>query len=66
MTDRARRPRNEDAVAIGRVADATVAVVCDGVSTSTRADSAAIAAVESAIVELLDALRGGAEPAEAS
>ncbi|WP_207786420.1 protein phosphatase 2C domain-containing protein, partial [Micromonospora globispora] len=66
MTDRARRPRNEDAVAIGRVAGATVAVVCDGVSTSTRADTAATAAVESAIEELLDALRGGADPAEAS
>ncbi|PWU44141.1 serine/threonine protein phosphatase [Micromonospora globispora] len=66
VTDRARRPRNEDAVAIGRVAGATVAVVCDGVSTSTRADTAATAAVESAIEELLDALRGGADPAEAS
>jgi serine/threonine protein phosphatase PrpC len=66
VTDRAHRPRNEDAVAIGRTADARVAVVCDGVSTSIRADTAAQAAAEAAIGELLDALAGGADPAEAS
>ena len=66
VTDRARRPRNEDAVAIGRFGAATAAVVCDGVSTSSRADTAATAAAEAAIEELVDALRAGADPVEAT
>jgi serine/threonine protein phosphatase PrpC len=61
VTDRGRHRRhNEDALAIGRVNGAdpglTVAVVCDGVSTSSRADAAAHAAVDAAIGVLLDVL----------
>ncbi|GAB3806857.1 PP2C family protein-serine/threonine phosphatase [Micromonospora zhanjiangensis] len=66
VTDRANRRRNEDAVAIGRTATARVAVVCDGVSTSARADTAAQAAAEAAVATLLTALTAGADPAEAS
>jgi serine/threonine protein phosphatase PrpC len=53
VTDRARRRRNEDAVAIGRAGLATVAVVCDGVSSSSRADAASHAAVEAGIAAVL-------------
>jgi serine/threonine protein phosphatase PrpC len=61
VTDRGRhRKHNEDALAIGRVNGVdpglTVAVVCDGVSTSSRADAAAHAAVDAAIAALLDVL----------
>ncbi|WP_213454291.1 PP2C family protein-serine/threonine phosphatase [Rhizomonospora bruguierae] len=66
VTDKARRPRNEDAVAIGRHGDTTVAIVCDGVSTSTRADTASHAAVEAGMHALLGALADGADAAEAS
>jgi PPM family protein phosphatase len=68
------RRHNEDALAIGRVNGAgipaaaaagsaqrpglTVAVLCDGVSTSSRADAAAHAAVDAAIAVLLDVLSG--------
>lgn len=55
VTDRGhRRRRNEDAVAIGERRGAAMAVVCDGVSTSSRADAAALAAVEAGIRALLD------------
>jgi serine/threonine protein phosphatase PrpC len=57
------RGRNEDALAIGRLDEAgsgvTVAVVCDGVSTSPRGDAAARAAVDAAIVVMLDMLARG-------
>ena len=64
ITDRGTmRGRNEDALAIGRLDDGgsavTVAVVCDGVSTSTRGDVAARAAVDAAIVVMLDMLARG-------
>jgi PPM family protein phosphatase len=66
-TDRGhRRRRNEDAIAIGRTADAMVAVVCDGISTSTDPDTAATVAVGAAVDALLVALDGGADPAEAT
>jgi PPM family protein phosphatase len=63
VTDRGRhRKHNEDALAIGRVNGVTpgltVAVVCDGVSTSSRADAAAHAAVDAAMAVLLDVLAG--------
>jgi PPM family protein phosphatase len=68
VTDRGRHRRhNEDALAIGRIdPDTAVAVVCDGVSTSSRADAAAHAAADSAIIALLDALSDGASAEEAT
>ncbi|HEY8474564.1 MAG TPA: protein phosphatase 2C domain-containing protein [Natronosporangium sp.] len=66
VTDKGRhKQRNEDAVAIGRVGDATIAVVCDGVSTSIRADEASHAGVDAAIAALGTALSGGEPPAQA-
>jgi serine/threonine protein phosphatase PrpC len=57
VTDRGhRRRRNEDAIAIGERRGAVIAVVCDGVSTSSRADAAALAAVEAGIRALLDSV----------
>jgi serine/threonine protein phosphatase PrpC len=57
------RGRNEDALAIGRFdgdgSGVTVAIVCDGVSTSPRGDTAARAAADAAIVVLLDMLARG-------
>ncbi len=60
-----RRARNEDSMAFGTVlgADApptVVAVVCDGVATSDRADNASQLAVDEATGVLLDAVLEGA------
>ncbi|HET8680653.1 MAG TPA: protein phosphatase 2C domain-containing protein [Micromonosporaceae bacterium] len=67
VTDRGlRRRRNEDAVVVGRAGGASAAVVCDGVSTSTRADAAAHGAAEAGLTALLAALARGADPAEAT
>lgn len=66
VTDRARRQRNEDAVTLGRTETASVAVICDGVSTSRRSDVAAHAAAETGIASILAALRDGVEPATAT
>lgn len=67
VTDRGRRkPRNEDAMAVGRYGSATVAVVCDGVSSSTRPEEAAVAAVERGVETLLDSLASGADPRSAT
>ncbi|WP_422769667.1 PP2C family protein-serine/threonine phosphatase [Plantactinospora sp. WMMC1484] len=60
MTDRARRRRNEDAVTVGRLGRTIAAVICDGVSTSLRADLAAHAAAESGLTATLSGLAGGA------
>jgi serine/threonine protein phosphatase PrpC len=64
VTDRGRHRRhNEDAFAIGWVdGPIAVAVVCDGVSTSSRADAASHAAVDAAIAVLLDELADGPAP----
>jgi serine/threonine protein phosphatase PrpC len=57
VTDLGRcRDRNEDAVAIGRVDTATVAVVCDGVSSSPRSETAAVAAARAGVTDLLRTL----------
>ena len=66
VTDRARRRRNEDAFAIGTLAGSTIGVVCDGVSTSARADTAAHAAVDAAMAAILTALADGAGPEAAT
>ena len=66
-----RRARNEDSMAYGTVvgADAppaVVAVVCDGVATSDRADSASQRAVDEAVGVLLDAVLEGGDPEAAT
>ena len=66
-----RRARNEDSMAFGTVlgADApptVVAVVCDGVATSDRADSASQHAVDEATGVLLDAVLENGDPAAAT
>ncbi|WP_285664165.1 protein phosphatase 2C domain-containing protein [Actinorhabdospora filicis] len=59
-TDRGpRRKRNEDALAIGRFGNTTVAVVCDGVASATQSDDAALAATETGIRVVLDELAAG-------
>jgi serine/threonine protein phosphatase PrpC len=71
VTDRGlRHHRNEDAMALA-VAEraggpATVAVVCDGVSSSQRPDEAALAAAQAAVRVLLAGVRTGGDLAEAS
>ena len=71
VTDRGlRHQRNEDAMALGseQTPDGlvVVAVVCDGVSSSARPDEASHAAVQAALPVLLEAVRNGADLAEAS
>jgi PPM family protein phosphatase len=56
ITDLGRfRNHNEDAMAIGRVDTATVAVVCDGVSSSPRSETAAVAAARAGATDLVRA-----------
>ncbi|GAA4261199.1 hypothetical protein GCM10022255_092910 [Dactylosporangium darangshiense] len=54
-----RHHRNEDAVAIGVLDGAVAIVVCDGVSSSSRPDTASHAAADAAIAALLDGLADG-------
>lgn len=66
-TDRGRQKhRNEDALAIARLGSSAIAVVCDGVSSSSRADSAAQAAVDTGLAALLAALESGASATAAT
>ncbi|MFQ6146280.1 PP2C family serine/threonine-protein phosphatase [Streptomyces seoulensis] len=65
-----RHHRNEDAFALGRTAlpdgtAASVAIVCDGVSSATRPDEASLAASRTANESLLTALARGAHPQQA-
>jgi len=60
------RRRNEDAAAVGHTDTAAAAVVCDGVSTSTRSETAARIAVDTGIRTLLDALSRGLNPHSAT
>ncbi|MGR4878995.1 protein phosphatase 2C domain-containing protein [Streptomyces sp. LARHCF249] len=65
-----RHHRNEDAFAVAATAlpdgsAATVAIVCDGVSSASRPDEASAAAAAAANESLLDALPRGAHPQEA-
>ncbi|QKW27575.1 protein phosphatase 2C domain-containing protein [Streptomyces seoulensis] len=65
-----RHHRNEDAFALGRTAlpdgtAASVAIVCDGVSSATRPDEASLAASRTASESLLTALARGAHPQQA-
>jgi serine/threonine protein phosphatase PrpC len=72
VTDRGlRHHRNEDAMelAVAQSPDdgpVVVAVVCDGVSTSTRPDEASLAAAEAAAQVLTTAAESGADLVEAS
>lgn len=66
-----RRARNEDSMAFGTVLGGNapptvVAVVCDGVATSDRADSASQHAVDEATTVLLDAALENGDPAAAT
>ena len=68
-----RHSRNEDAMALaglpgsgGQDGPVTIAVVCDGVSTSSRPDEAAHAAAQAAARALVTGVRTGADPAAAS
>ena len=59
VTDKGRRRHNQDAFALGGATDGRVmAVVCDGVSSSTRPEEAATAAAEAALGALRDAAPG--------
>ncbi|WP_107092340.1 PP2C family serine/threonine-protein phosphatase [Streptomyces sp. NRRL B-1140] len=65
-----RHHRNEDAFAIGTTAlpdgsPASVAIVCDGVSSATRPDDASAAACKAASETLLAALPRGTHPQQA-
>jgi serine/threonine protein phosphatase PrpC len=70
VTDRGRRHgRNEDAMALAVTqtprGPATLAVVCDGVSTSHRPDDASLAAAETALRVLTAEMRTGTSAAHA-
>lgn len=65
-----RHHRNEDAFCVGHTAlpdgtPASVAIVCDGVSSATRPDDASLAASEAAGESLLAALPRGTHPQQA-
>src|SRR5262249_20036166 len=65
------RARNEDAMAFAVVGlqaepEAVVAIVCDGVGSTERADAAAQAAVDAALAEFVDCLADGVEADEAT
>jgi serine/threonine protein phosphatase PrpC len=62
-----RRQRNEDSMAFGVVADhGVVAVVCDGVASSERAEQASQAAADAAAEVLLDAAVDGRDAERAT
>jgi serine/threonine protein phosphatase PrpC len=65
-----RHRRNEDAMALASQQTpgglVTVAVVCDGVSSSPRPDAASQVAAQAALPVLLDAVRAGGDLVEAS
>jgi serine/threonine protein phosphatase PrpC len=70
VTDRGlRHHRNEDAMGLALSqtpnGPAALAVVCDGVSTSPRADEASLTGADTALRVLADRLRAGAAPTEA-
>jgi serine/threonine protein phosphatase PrpC len=66
-TDRGHhKARNEDAMAIATLGAASIAVVCDGVSSSTRPDTAATAAIDACMPALLEVLGRGGSPRTAT
>ena len=71
VSDRGRqRARNEDSMAFGVVGPpgeptSVVAIVCDGVGSTERADSASQAGVDAALESIVDELLAGRTPREA-
>jgi PPM family protein phosphatase len=72
VSDRGRsRARNEDSLAFGVVGpagspQAVVAIVCDGVGSTERADSASQAAVDAALDAIVDSLLSGEDAKQAT
>jgi serine/threonine protein phosphatase PrpC len=71
VTDRGlRHQRNEDAMALATAENQAglhaIAVVCDGVSSSPRADEASLTGAQAAVRVLLTSIRRGEDPEEAS
>lgn len=67
VTDRGRkRPRNEDAVAIGARGPLLAAVICDGVATSSRSEAAAALGASEGLRALLGACVQGEPPGSAT
>jgi serine/threonine protein phosphatase PrpC len=72
VSDRGRqRARNEDSMAFGVVGQvdaptAIVAIVCDGVGSTERADTASQTGVDAAFDSIVDSLLAGGEPVEAT
>jgi serine/threonine protein phosphatase PrpC len=71
VTDRGRRhPRNEDAMALATAetpgGPVAIAVVCDGVSSSPRPDDASLTGAQAGVRVLLQSVRLGESPREAS
>ncbi len=60
-----RHQRNEDAMAIGTLPGVALAIVCDGVSSSSRGDAASHAAVDTAMPALRSAIADGIPAARA-
>ncbi|GII05380.1 PP2C family serine/threonine-protein phosphatase [Planobispora takensis] len=61
-----RHSRNEDAMALVAADGVTIGVVCDGVSSSPRPETASSAAARTGATVLLEALRSGADPVTAT
>jgi len=62
VTDKGRRHKhNEDAAGLAALPGVRAAVVCDGVSSSSRPEAASHAAVDAAVPALVSALRGGGD-----
>ncbi|GIH95074.1 PP2C family serine/threonine-protein phosphatase [Planobispora siamensis] len=61
-----RHSRNEDAMALVAADGVTIGVVCDGVSSSPRPETASSAAARTGATSLLEALRSGADPVTAT
>ncbi|MFD8499830.1 PP2C family serine/threonine-protein phosphatase [Amycolatopsis sp. NPDC059657] len=61
-----RRPRNEDAVAVGTQGPVLAAVICDGVATSAHSETAAGLGVSEGLRALLDACAKGEPPGSAT
>jgi serine/threonine protein phosphatase PrpC len=72
VTDRgSRHPRNEDAMALATAVSpgggpVAIAVVSDGVSSSPRPDEASLAGTQAGVRVLLDEVRMGSDPRDAS
>jgi serine/threonine protein phosphatase PrpC len=67
VSDRGKRhSRNEDAMALAGTADGVAAVVCDGVSSSSRPEDASRLAADTGAAALAEARASGADPESAT